>query len=172
MNLTATMNGSTSNCSKNTPPTPDASERWKLVPECPHWQVSNHGRVKHRGQLKTPHFSQNKTIVYLPKYQSWVGTSVARLVGELWCPEFRPEKRARFRDGNRHNTHPDNLEWISVAEVTVPPRGEAQGRSKLKEFEVLEIRASPLSPRELAARYRISRTTIHEIVRRETWKHL
>lgn len=41
---------------------------------------------------------------------------VARVVGELFCPDFRKDLRVKFRDGNRNNCAAENLEWISVSE--------------------------------------------------------
>lgn len=53
-------------------------------------------------------------------------------------------------------------------------KGENNGRSKLTEADVLEIRA--MYPAEnksaIARKYRVSPPTINQIVRRVTWRHL
>ncbi len=55
-------------------------------------------------------------------------------------------------------------------------QGENNGKSKLKDEEVLEIRRlykeNPVSYAALACRFRISRTTISDIISRRTWDHL
>lgn len=67
-------------------------------------------------------------------------------------------------------THADN-----VADKVEKQRhmfGENHYLSKLTEAQVLEIRASQLSPVELARNYNIHRAAIHSILKRESWKHL
>lgn len=63
---------------------------------------------------------------------------------------------------------------IEGAPIYVPGRrrGERNGRAKLSERQVLEIRTSTLPRRTLAERYRVSRSTIRQIQTRQGWKHL
>ena len=55
-------------------------------------------------------------------------------------------------------------------------KGESQGRSKLKEEDVINIRAicgyTKTSWTKIAKIFHVHRTTIHEIVHRITWKHI
>lgn len=55
-------------------------------------------------------------------------------------------------------------------------KGEANGKSKLKAKEVLEIRnlydTDRLTYGALSNRFKISRTTIGDIILRRTWRHL
>jgi hypothetical protein len=50
--------------------------------------------------------------------------------------------------------------------------GGRNGRAKLLDQNVLEIRASVLDPKQLAIRYDVTVTNIHAIQKRLTWKHL
>jgi hypothetical protein len=51
--------------------------------------------------------------------------------------------------------------------------GELNPVSKLKEFQVKEIRASKgITQMELAVRYQVSKTTIFNILRRKVWIHV
>lgn len=50
-------------------------------------------------------------------------------------------------------------------------RGERSGRTTLTSEQVLDIRGGG-EPRELAERFGVSRSTIHNIRRRRTWHHL
>lgn len=54
----------------------------------------------------------------------------------------------------------------------VPCPGEEHGMSKLKEAQVLAIRADPRPPLEIAKSYGISRGNVDFIQKRKTWKHL
>jgi len=51
-------------------------------------------------------------------------------------------------------------------------RGEGNHRAKLTELQVLEIRTSPATPAQLAARYGVSKSLISAVRRREVWTHL
>lgn len=54
-------------------------------------------------------------------------------------------------------------------------RGEQHGRSKLRDVDVIDIRARVTwgySVHEIASRYGVAPTTIYRIVRRELWTHL
>jgi len=51
-------------------------------------------------------------------------------------------------------------------------KGEANGNSKLTEEQVKQIRIDPRSERRIALEYNVSRSAIHHIKRRGTWKHI
>ena len=51
-------------------------------------------------------------------------------------------------------------------------KGEAHGRCKLTEQQVLDIRASTKSFSDLAIDYRVTKTAIHSIKHRRTWTHI
>lgn len=70
-----------------------------------------------------------------------------------------PETRPR---GDNHyvHLHPETKQ------------GERNARSKLTEAQVIEIRLSNDSAKQLAAQYGVNRTTIEAIWTRKTWSHL
>lgn len=51
-------------------------------------------------------------------------------------------------------------------------RGSQNSNARLSANEVIDIRASDLKPVELAAKYGVARSTILNIIRRKTWRHL
>jgi hypothetical protein len=54
----------------------------------------------------------------------------------------------------------------------VAHRGIEHGMSKLSENEVLEIRTSSLSVKDICKKYKIGKTHAHRILKRESWKHI
>jgi hypothetical protein len=69
-------------------------------------------------------------------------------------------------------TQKDNLHDCSVKGRT--PRGEKQGRSKLKTADVLEIRrlAGMTSQRSIALRFGVSQSTVCDIIAGRKWCHV
>ena len=85
-------------------------------------------------------------------------------------------------DGNKMNNKKDNLEVITQKEnlkhqfdFGMMAKGSANGKAKLSEFEVLEIRnmrKNGTTISEIAKEYNVSRKCISEAVKRKTWKHI
>jgi len=114
----------------------------------------------------------------IPKVQR-----VHRLVLETYvgpCPEGM---ECRHLNGNPQDNRVENLAWGTSAENgqdiirhgTVM-RGEQQWLSKLAEQDVRMIiymyRTGLFTQKEIASQYRISKTTVGNIIRKKTWKHL
>lgn len=85
------------------------------------------------------------------------------------------------RCNNKACINPDHLYLASKKQNTIdayrdglikPAVGERHSQSKLTEAEVLEIRASDVSGRQLAHRYSVDPMTISLIRRRITWRHI
>lgn len=84
---------------------------------------------------------------------------------------------------NRACVNPDHLfigtQQDNMADMNAKGRrktpvmvGETHPAAKLTEREVLEIRASALPREQLEAKYGVSKPTIHQIINRQTWKHV
>ena len=75
-------------------------------------------------------------------------------------------------------THLDNMKDKAIKGRNVLPgfKGEEVGTSKLKEWQVLAIRAEYKPYKNgctaLGQKYGIDRTVIHDIVTRKLWKHI
>jgi len=69
-------------------------------------------------------------------------------------------------------THQDNVDDRENKGRNRPPKGELQGRSKLTETQVLNIRASSLTQKELSGIYDVHPSAIHLIKARKNWKHI
>lgn len=160
-----------------------ASEEWRDLPAIGNYRVSNQGRVFSgaKGRVLTGTPIKGYTNVRLGE----------RLypIHRLVCLAFHgmPDDgmMAGHLDGNPQNNRADNLAWItrsentlhSIAHGTFAGRanlhvmvGEEHPSAKLTVEKALEIRASPLSYRALAAAFGVSRRTIEQIRLGKRWR--
>lgn len=86
---------------------------------------------------------------------------------------------ACHKDGNPMNNAVGNLRWDTVQanhndmiEHGTRARGSRHGVAKITEADVPGIRNSPLSHKELAAQFGVSRSLIEYVRLRKTWKHV
>jgi hypothetical protein len=82
------------------------------------------------------------------------------------------------------NYEPSNCRWVTSTTQhknksrNVPPpteRGELNGRARLREQEVIQIREDrnkKMSLSKLSKKYGVSRSTISHIISRRTWNHI
>ena len=92
----------------------------------------------------------------------------------------KPEgHQCRHLDGNRSNNAITNLEWGTPRENCADrdqhghtQRGRTHYRAKLTEQDVVAIRNSPMTNRELAIVYSVSDVMISFVKRRRFWKHV
>lgn len=107
---------------------------------------------------------------------------VHRLVAEAFIPNPDNKPCVNHIDGNKHNNHVSNLEWVTDSEnqkhsysIGLNSRnGENNGLSKLNEQEVLSIRAlrSTMTGVALSKMFNVSEGTIREICKRRSWVHI
>ncbi|HEV2540221.1 MAG TPA: HNH endonuclease [Frateuria sp.] len=69
-------------------------------------------------------------------------------------------------------THTDNMRDMFAKGRRVAAVGESNGRARLTEAQVKEIRASGGSQRQIAARFGIANSQVSLIKRRKIWRHL
>lgn len=105
---------------------------------------------------------------------------VSRLVALHFIPNERMLKEVNHKDGNKINNHVDNLEWCSREENErhcwdtglKDYKGENHYRTHLTESDIRCIRLSDKPLKEIAKKYNIDYTTVSNIKRRKTWKHI
>jgi hypothetical protein len=88
----------------------------------------------------------------------------------------------RHLDGNKANNRLSNLVWGTYRENEADKlrhgtraRGESHGCSRLKEWQVVQIRqmaATGCKQQEIATAFGVDRTMISLIVRRKNWCHI
>lgn len=106
---------------------------------------------------------------------------------KLIIAQNRPEKLKLMSDlmKNRHKENPGWLGAINVGRISSEKqkeitsqtmRGSNHINSKLKDFQVLEIRekysSNKYTQQELSDEYKISRRYVGDIVSRKTWRHI
>lgn len=151
-------------------------EQWKPHPDFPLYEVSNRGRVRsfqtYNGKrcvvphLLRPSFSNRNGKARVTF--SVNGVSTVRFISDLVLTLFNvPRPSARHvstnKDGDKRNNNLDNLHWTLS-------KGD-----KLVESQVLEIRQKYLaghSITSLATAFSVSDTTVKDIIKKRTWKHL
>lgn len=103
---------------------------------------------------------------------------VHKLVAEKYISNIENKEQVNHKDGNKLNNCVDNLEWVSNLENRYHAiknklhlSGEDCPWAKLTQLEVDEIRQnSDLTIEDLAKIYKVSTSTIRDILSFRTWK--
>lgn len=107
---------------------------------------------------------------------------VHQIVAKAFLPNPEKKPYVNHKDFNTAHNDVSNLEWVTPLENARhakqgghQPHGEWCGKSKLNESEVLQIRKERkegLTYYALAEKFGMDHTTIAQIVKRKTWRHL
>lgn len=173
-------------------------EIWKDVGNYSgYYQVSNLGRIKSLGRLDTIG-RKLKTKILKPNINKSLGypmvsfhkDSIAsvhlvhRLVAIAFIPNPFNLPEVNHIDGDKTNNSCCNLEWTSKKDNAIHAVknglrsnvGESSPWSKLKEYEVLEIRQlwdkNLLTRKELSEKYNMSYNAIQGIINKRSWKYI
>ncbi len=165
-------------------------ERWlPVVGYEGYYSVSNRGRVRRdkpgvgaqAGRILQAALTEGYPCVGLYVAGKGRNRRIHVLVAEAFIGS-RPEGLAiNHLDGDKTNNCPENLEYVTWAAnaahaaangLAVGPQGMENGRAKLTDTHVMDIRKSQDSHRILANRYGVSRGVIYHAKKGRTWKHL
>ncbi len=172
-------------------------EVWKKILGYEDYEVSNLGRVKslektdfmHRNnsyrtrkeKIMKNGVSNGYKSVCLYKNKKSKTFTIHRLVLSSFVDNVENKKEVNHIDGNKYNNILENLEWCTSSEnsihaikngLQIIKKGEKQPNSKLKDFEVIEIRNSHLTLKELSKMYNISISVVCSIKNRKSWLHI
>ena len=143
------------------------------------YEITRDGKVinKHTGHTLAPQ----------PNGKGYLRVSIGkklmfihRLVAEKYIPNPENKPQVNHKDGNKLNNCVDNLEWVTnqenrnhAVDNDLQVTGERCSWTKLTEENVKEIRANPGYENEYWARkFKVSRSTISDVVNYRTWKHI
>lgn len=150
--------------------------------------VSNLGNVKrlitNKKRKELPLIKSINATGYLNvnlfKYGIQKTYRVNRLVALAFIPNLENKPQINHINGIKTDNRVENLEWVTNKENIIhaieiglfDSVGIKNGRSKLTNIDIIEIRNSVLSVRRLGEIYNVSFTTINKIKLRKVWKHL
>lgn len=162
-------------------------EYWEESQRVSGWRISNTGKVysdKSGKLLKQQLTGPNRKkyfSVSIRESGKVKHLKVHRLVAEEFIPNPDNKPCVNHKDGNKLNNHVDNLEWATASENSFhavdtglnPKRGKDNPNVKLSQEQVNEIRTvyfhSKISQSALARKYNVHQTTIHSLLKYETW---
>lgn len=175
------------------------AEGWRTIPGSEGlYSVSNLGRIRSEPQ-QTSHKGRRRGRILKPYRDSKgymqfrmcltagrnVGMKVHRAVALAFIGPRPAGAQINHKSGNKLDNSFDNLEYVSCREnirhgwaigLYAPNhrRGEASSNSKLTNANVHEIRTLRASTRvaDLAARFGVTQSTISQICKGRTWKHV
>lgn len=151
------------------------------------YQVSNLGRVKGASGkiLKQRLNHDGYCVLTMGKKGKRVTKFVHRLVAETFIPNPDSLDTVNHIDFDRANNNIDNLEWLShhdnilysveAGRYDEHKKGECNGRAILTEKDVVKIRKlyeQGVQKYKIAKKYNRGWSTIHNVIERNTWKHI
>jgi hypothetical protein len=170
-------------------------EIWKDIIEYEGiYQVSNYGRVINIKSNKIKMFAKHSNgylCVHLYKSGKCSAQLLHRVVVQHFIENNENKPCVNHIDGDKHNNHVDNLEWVTYLENAKHAwekglytkdldrpwvRGSNSGKSKLDEQKAKEIydlaNKSTLTIKEITKLYNISKPVVIQIKNRKAWIHI
>jgi len=153
--------------------------------------ISSFGRVKSFNKYIDGIIMKNSTdnngyqIICLSNKNSKKTNKIHQLVASAFIPNPENKLEVNHINGIKKDNNVRNLEWVTSKEnrrhaldtgLAICANGERCGKSKLTEFQVLDIRKKYLSTKtslsKLGIEYGVSAKAIHYIINRTNWKHI
>ena len=152
----------------------------KPYPDDPRFSVSRDGAVVNTqtGRIRKPSVGGSRYhLIVASTPNGHVGHYVHHMVAKTWIGPRPPGMHVSHINGDctdnrcanlRYETPKDNMR--RKAGHGTQTTGESHGTAKLTVQDVVEIRQSPLSAKNLAAAYGVSTSQIYRVLSRENWR--
>jgi len=108
---------------------------------------------------------------------------IHRLIAIAFIPNPENKPYINHKDGIKTNNDIPNIEWCTAKEnqqhaydtglkIGVRQKGEDHGSARLTESDIIAIRESGLTSKELSKKYGVTRAHINQILARRRWSHI
>ena len=109
---------------------------------------------------------------------------IHRLVAEEHIPNPENKPQVNHKDGDKHNNHMDNLEWVTSSEnarhafdkgLKIPRKGEDRPTAKLTNEQAIELINDiklGATTTQLATKYGLHSRYVSLIRHKKRWKHI
>lgn len=162
-------------------------EIWKPIKGCENLKVSTFGNIKSKNEIRKAWIDScgYPSISIIINRKNKKRIRIHRLVAKHFIENPNLYKTVNHIDGNKLNNNIKNLEWCSYRTNNLHARktglhkqikGEQVKLARLNKEDVLKIRAE-YQPRtnslgKIAKKYGVGRSTIFQLIKRITWKHI
>lgn len=135
-------------------------------------------------QVRTVSYQIHKKTGRVYFNLTWLGITKSVLVNRVIALAFLPNPldlpQVNHISGNKEENAVTNLEWSTGSDNEKHAhrtglktgRGSSNANAKLTAADVEAIRSSRAPIHEIMAEYNIARSTISNIIKRKTWKHI
>ncbi|WP_051509084.1 HNH endonuclease signature motif containing protein [Rhizobium favelukesii] len=160
-----------------------SDDEWRIVEQNDLYEVCRSGKVRRVGKsvLMTRRLNTGYDYVSLSKASKVTSVTIHRLV----CIAFHGQPDGRVVnhiDGDKTNNHAENLEWVTYGQNNkhafdtglkkpTDSRGERNGRAKLTNEAVAEIRDNPhsLTGVALARKFKVTPQLVSLVRQGKSW---
>lgn len=160
------------------------NEEWRVIDDCPLYEISNLGRVRRTNYLAYYIDSNGYPAVQLfDGHQKKKARRIHQLVAKAFLPNPDNLPEVNHKTGDKLKFTAEDLEWCGrihnmrhahESGLIQNARGVHNGNSRLTEDQVRAIRAllGKMSQRQIAKLFGVSQFAISTIARGLTWAHI